>query len=76
MPGEFLQARVIARTCVVAADGGRCDPEPPRLKPHVDMADMAVTCQVTHTRPVITVVSDRAFRFSALFIDLSGGTVF
>ena len=36
---------------------------------------MAVTCQVTHTLPVITIVSDRAFRFSALFIDLSGGTV-
>ena len=49
-----------------AADGGWCDHEPPRLKPGVDMA---VTCQVSYTLPVLTIVSGLSSVSRSSFID-------
>jgi hypothetical protein len=37
---------------------------------------MAVTCQVSYTLPVVTVVSDSSSVFQSSFNDLPGGTVF
>ena len=40
------------------------------------IVDMAVTCQVSYTFPVLTVVSDPSCVSQSSFVDLPGGTVF
>jgi hypothetical protein len=41
-----------------------------------DTVDMAVTCQVSYTLPVLTIVSGRPSVSRSSFLDRSGGTMF